>query len=91
MVIMLYLKQENNLWKRKSIVHDVDRFIIEEATMTFSGEPKELCFEKNKNLILSKEEIVDKFRRESKEEEQRMREDMIDEIMKTKNYNFINI
>ena len=48
-------------------------------------------FEKNKNLILSKEEIVDKFRRESKEEEQRMREDMIDEIMKTKNYNFINI
>ena len=26
----------------------VDRFIIEEATVTFSGEPKELCFEKNK-------------------------------------------
>jgi hypothetical protein len=46
-------------------------------------------FEKNKNLILSKEEIVDKFRRESKEEEQRMREDMIDEIMRMKNYNFI--
>ncbi len=26
----------------------VDRFVIEEATTTFSGEPKELCFEKNK-------------------------------------------
>lgn len=29
----------------------VDRFIIEEATMTFSGEPKELCFEKYKDLF----------------------------------------
>ena len=29
----------------------VDRFIIEEATMTFSGEPKELCFEKNKDMF----------------------------------------
>ena len=29
----------------------VDRFIIEEATATFSGEPKELCFEKNKSLF----------------------------------------
>ncbi len=28
----------------------VDKFIIEEATMTFSGEEKELCFEKNKEL-----------------------------------------
>lgn len=26
----------------------VDKFIIEEATVTFSGEPKELCFEQNK-------------------------------------------
>ncbi|WP_026669633.1 glycosyl transferase GT17 family protein [Butyrivibrio sp. AE3006] len=26
----------------------VDKFIIEEATTTFSGQPKELCFEKNK-------------------------------------------
>ena len=29
----------------------VDKFIIEEATTTFSGEPKELCFEKNKDLF----------------------------------------
>ena len=29
----------------------VDRFVIEEATMTFSGEPKELCFEKNKEMF----------------------------------------
>ena len=29
----------------------VDKFIIEEATVTFSGEPKELCFEKNKELL----------------------------------------
>lgn len=29
----------------------VDRFIIEEATMTFSGEPKELCFRKNKQMF----------------------------------------
>ncbi|MBP3604411.1 MAG: glycosyltransferase [Lachnospiraceae bacterium] len=29
----------------------VDKFIIEEATVTFSGEPKELCFEKNKDLF----------------------------------------
>ncbi len=29
----------------------VDRFIIEEATVTFSGEPKELCFEKNKEMF----------------------------------------
>ncbi|WP_026495995.1 glycosyl transferase GT17 family protein [Butyrivibrio sp. WCD3002] len=27
----------------------VDKFIIEEATTTFSGQPKELCFEKNKD------------------------------------------
>lgn len=29
----------------------VDRFIIEEATVTFSGEAKELCFEKNKAMF----------------------------------------
>ena len=29
----------------------VDRFIIEESTRTFSGEPKELCFEKNKKMF----------------------------------------
>lgn len=29
----------------------VDRFIIEEATVTFSGESKELCFEKNKEMF----------------------------------------
>lgn len=39
----------------------VDKFIIEEATVTFSGEPKELCFEKNKELFapfLSKIEYI---------------------------------
>ena len=29
----------------------VDKFIIEEATVTFSGEAKELCFEKNKEMF----------------------------------------
>lgn len=29
----------------------VDRFVIEEATTTFSGQPKELCFEKNKDMF----------------------------------------
>lgn len=29
----------------------VDKFIIEESTVTFSGAPKELCFQKNKNLF----------------------------------------
>ena len=29
----------------------VDRFVIEEATHTFSGMPKELCFEKNKQMF----------------------------------------
>ena len=29
----------------------VDKFITEEATVTFSGEPKELCFEKNKEMF----------------------------------------
>lgn len=29
----------------------VDKFVIEEATVTFSGEPKELCFEKNKSMF----------------------------------------
>ena len=29
----------------------VDKIIIEESTMTFSGEPKELCFEKHKELF----------------------------------------
>lgn len=29
----------------------VDKFIIEEATVTFSGKPKELCFEKNKEMF----------------------------------------
>ncbi len=29
----------------------VDKFIIEESTVTFSGEPKELCFEKNKAMF----------------------------------------
>ena len=36
----------------------VDRFIIEEATVTFSGEPKELCFEKNKDYF---KEYLDKI------------------------------
>lgn len=39
----------------------VDKFIIEEATVTFSGEPKELCFEKNKEMFgefLSKIEYI---------------------------------
>lgn len=29
----------------------VDRFVIEEATVTFSGKPKELCFEKNQEMF----------------------------------------
>ena len=29
----------------------VDKFVLEESTVTFSGEPKELCFEKNKELL----------------------------------------
>lgn len=29
----------------------VDKFIIEESTVTFSGAPKELCFEKNKKFF----------------------------------------
>ncbi len=29
----------------------VDRFVIEEARYTFSGQPKELCFEKNRELF----------------------------------------
>jgi beta-1,4-mannosyl-glycoprotein beta-1,4-N-acetylglucosaminyltransferase len=29
----------------------VDRFVIEEATVTFSGAPKELCFEKNRHIF----------------------------------------
>lgn len=29
----------------------VDRFVIEESTVTFSGEPKELVFEKNRHLF----------------------------------------
>ena len=29
----------------------VDRFVIEESTVTFSGEPKELVFEKNKDMF----------------------------------------
>ena len=36
----------------------VDKFIIEEATTTFSGEPKELCFERNKDLF---REYLDKI------------------------------
>ena len=36
----------------------VDRFIIEEATMTFSGEKKELCFEKYKDCF---KEFLDKI------------------------------
>ena len=29
----------------------VDKFVIEEARYTFSGQPKELCFEKNKDMF----------------------------------------
>ncbi|SHN51673.1 beta-1,4-mannosyl-glycoprotein beta-1,4-N-acetylglucosaminyltransferase [Butyrivibrio hungatei DSM 14810] len=36
----------------------VDKFIIEEATTTFSGEPKELCFEKNRDMF---KEFLDKI------------------------------
>ena len=36
----------------------VDKFIIEESTTTFSGEPKELCFERNKDLF---REYLDKI------------------------------
>ena len=31
----------------------VDKFVIEEARYTFSGQPKELCFEKNKDMFSS--------------------------------------
>jgi beta-1,4-mannosyl-glycoprotein beta-1,4-N-acetylglucosaminyltransferase len=36
----------------------VDRFVIEESTVTFSGEPKELLFEKHKDLF---KEFLDKI------------------------------
>ncbi len=36
----------------------VDKFIIEEATTTFSGQKKELCFEKNKSMF---KEFLDKI------------------------------
>ncbi len=36
----------------------VDKFIIEEATVTFSGEKKELCFEKNRDKF---KEFLDKI------------------------------
>lgn len=36
----------------------VDRFVIEESTVTFSGERKELCFEKNKMMF---QEYIDKI------------------------------
>ncbi len=36
----------------------VDKFVIEEATMTFSGQEKELCFEKNKEKF---KEFLDKI------------------------------
>ena len=29
----------------------MDKFVIEEATVTFSGEPKELCFDKNRQMF----------------------------------------
>ncbi len=44
---------------RLGILNDyVDKFIIEEATTTFSGEKKELCFEKNKEYF---KEYLDKI------------------------------
>ncbi len=36
----------------------VDKFIIEEATMTFSGAPKQMCFENNKDMF---SEYLDKI------------------------------
>jgi beta-1,4-mannosyl-glycoprotein beta-1,4-N-acetylglucosaminyltransferase len=37
---------------RLNVLSDVvDRFIIEESTVTFSGQPKELCFEQNKEMF----------------------------------------
>ncbi len=36
----------------------VDRFVIEEATTTFSGEKKELCFEKNRALFAEFEDKI---------------------------------
>ena len=40
----------------------VDQFVIEEATVTFSGEKKELCFEKNKVMF---QEFLPKIDRKS--------------------------
>jgi hypothetical protein len=42
-------------------------------------------FEKKRGLILSNEEIVEAYKKEQKEEFQRMREDIISEVIKIKN------
>lgn len=47
-------------------------------------------FEKNRGLILTNEEIVDKYKQENKEELQRIREDAIAEVMRMKNREFLN-
>jgi hypothetical protein len=46
-------------------------------------------FEKNRELILTNEEILDIYNKESKEEFQRMREDIITEAMRMKNSKLI--
>jgi hypothetical protein len=46
-------------------------------------------FEKKRGLILSNEEIVEAYKKEQKEEFQRMREDIISEVIKIKNSKLI--
>lgn len=48
-------------------------------------------FEKNREMILTNEEIIDIYKKERKEELQRMREDIIDEAIRMKNNKFITI
>lgn len=52
MTASLFFNELDILNLRLHVLSDcVDRFIIEESTRTFSGEPKELCFEKNKEMF----------------------------------------
>jgi hypothetical protein len=69
----------------------VDKMFIVHTFITYemaTGLQREE-FEKNRELILTNEEILDIYNKERKEEFQRMREDIITEAMRMKNSKLI--
>ena len=69
-----------------------DMFIVHTfITYEMAGGLQREEFEKNKGLIMSEEEQIDYYKQESKEEFQRLREKIINQVIMEKNNKLVNL